>query len=119
MAERYPRNSLYTWSLAEAYYQQEAKEKALSSAVEAIRYTPRLLTSERVAQWQQNDTAFYRALRHRLYALTPAPDASPSDYARYGYIARWCGHPQAETYLRTALQRLPNLATPWVRHEVA
>ena len=113
LAERYPRNSLYTWSLAEAYYQQEAKEKALSSAVEAIRYTPRLLTSERVAQWQQNDTAFYRALRHRLYALTPAPDASPSDYARYGYIARWCGHPQAETYLRTALQRLPNLATPW------
>ena len=113
LATTYSRNSLYTWSYAHLLYAQQDTTKALDYAVEAIRYTPRLLTHERITQWAESDTAFYQAVRERLYALTPSPEDSPSDYARAGYIARWCDHPQADTYLRAALQRLPNLATPW------
>ena len=113
LATTYPRNSLYTWSYAHLLYVQQDTAKALDYAVEAIRYTPRLLTHERITQWAESDTAFYQTLRERLYTLTPSPEDSPSDYARAGYIARWCDHPQADTYLRAALQRLPNLATPW------
>ena len=109
----YPKNSLYLASLSDVQYRQDKKELALQSFVNAVRYMPRLLTNERVRKWRQTDTLFYQNLRDRLWLLRPAPGDTPSDYARYGYIARWCGNPSADTYLRKAVAALPNLATPW------
>lgn len=109
----YPKNSLYLASLSDVQYRQDKKELALQSFVNAVRYMPRLLTNERVRKWRQTDTLFYQNLRDRLWLLRPASGDTPSDYARYGYIARWCGNPSADTYLRKAVAALPNLATPW------
>ena len=81
---------------------------------EAIRYTPRLLTGQRIRELKQYDRKFYDALLQRLCTLTPNDGDSPADYARYGYISRWCGNRAlSDKYLRIAVERLPNLATPW------
>lgn len=110
----YPKNSLYLSALSDILYQKGEKEKALDVLVNAIRYTPRLLTGRRIQDLQQTDSVFYHTLRQQLSALKPAIHAHPADYARYGYIARWCGNrSDAEIYLRKAVTDLPNLATPW------
>lgn len=109
----YPKNSLYLVALSDAQYRQGKKEKALQSFVHAVRFTPRLLTNERIRIWQQEDILFYQELLHALSALKPGPGDSPSDYARYGYIACWCDNPSADEYLGKAVAALPNLATPW------
>lgn len=114
LATDYPKNSLYLSALSDILYQQGEKEAALQPLVNAIRYTPRLLTGKRIRLLRQNDPAFYNTLSERLSALTPTPEDSPTDYARYGYIARWCGNKSvSDEYLRKALNALPNLATPW------
>lgn len=114
LATDYPKNSLYLSALSDILYQQGEKEAALQPLVNAIRYTPRLLTGKRIRLLRQNDPAFYNTLSERLSALTPTPEDSPTDYARYGYIARWCGNKSvSDEYLRIAVDALPNLATPW------
>ena len=109
----YPKNSLYLVTLSDIQYQQGKKELALQSFVNAVRYMPRLLTNKRIRRWQQTDTLFYQKLHNRLLLLRPAPGDTPSDYARYGYIARWCDNPSADEYLQKAVSAVPNLATPW------
>lgn len=95
-------------------YQKGEKEAALQPLINAIRYTPRLLTGQRIQNLQQNDSIFYNTLLQSLSALTPSAENGPTDYARYGYIARWCGNKSvSDEYLRKALHALPNLATPW------
>lgn len=114
LATNYPKNSLYLSTLSDVLYRQGEKEAALQPLVNAIRYTPRLLTGQRIRDLQQNDPVFYHSLQQHLSALTPSPKDSPTDYARLGYIARWCGNQSAaEGYLRKAVEDLPNLATPW------
>ena len=114
LATNYPKNSLYLSALSDILYRQREKEAALQPLVNAIRYTPRLLTGKRIRDLQQNDPVFYHSLQQHLSALTPSPADSPTDYARLGYIARWCGNQSvAEEYLRKAVEDLPNLATPW------
>lgn len=114
LATNYPKNSLYLSALSDVLYQQGEKEAALQSLVNAIRYTPRLLTGKRIRDLQQNDPVFYNILQQHLSALTPSAKDSPTDYARLGYIAQWCGKQSvAEEYLRKAVEDLPNLATPW------
>lgn len=114
LATNYPKNSLYLSVLSDILYRQGEKEAALQPLVNAIRYTPRLLTGKRIRDLQQNDPVFYHSLQQHLSALTPSPADSPTDYARLGYIARWCGNQSvAEKYLRKAVEDLPNLATPW------
>lgn len=108
-----PKNSLYLVALTDAQYQQEKKEKALHSFTNAVCCTPRLLHNERIRIWAQNDSIFYKKLVNKLSSLGPNAGASPSDYARYGYIAHWCGNPCANKYLKNAITALPNLATPW------
>ena len=114
LATDYPKNSLYLSALSDILYQQGEKEAALQPLVNAIRYTPRLLTGKRIRLLRQNDPVFYNTLQQHLSALTPSPEDSPTDYARLGYIAWWCGNQSvAEKYLRKAVEDLPNLATPW------
>lgn len=114
LATNYPKNSLYLSALSDILYRQGEKEAALQPLVNAIRYTPRLLTGKRIRDLQQNDPVFYHSLQQHLSALTPSQADSPTDYARLGYIARWCGKQSvAEEYLRKAVEDLPNLATPW------
>lgn len=114
LATNYPKHSLYLAALSDVLYQQNQKEAALQPLTEAIRYTPRLLTGQRIRELKRHDRKFYDALLQQLCALTPADGDSPADYARYGYIARWCGNRAlSDKYLRIAVERLPNLATPW------
>nr|WP_129730148.1 hypothetical protein [Parabacteroides goldsteinii] len=114
MKQTFPLNSLYLSALSDILYQQGEKEAALQPLANAIRYTPRLLTGKRIRLLRQNDPVFYNTLQQHLSALTPSPEDSPTDYARLGYIAWWCGNQSvAEKYLRKAVEDLPNLATPW------
>ncbi len=113
LTEKYPQNSLYTWSMGEIHYLKGNRKEALSACVEAVRNMPRLLTHVRMEEWKRKDRCFYRALHDSLSILKPSAEATPSDYARYGYIARWCGNSCADEYLRVAVDGLPNLATPW------
>lgn len=114
LAAKHPKNSLYLSIQSDALYQLGKKEAALQSLVNAIRYMPRLLTRKRIQDLRQTDSVFYQTLRQNLSALRPLPENTPSDYARYGYIARWCGNqPLSDEYLRKAINDLPNLAIPW------
>lgn len=114
LAANYPKNSLYLSAQSDVLYQQGEKDAALQPLVNAIRYTPRLLTGARIRDVQQSDTVFYQSLLKHLYKLKPSQNDSPTDYARYGYIARWCGNkPASDEYLQRAVKELPNLATPW------
>ncbi len=114
LTTNHPKNSLYLAIMSEILYQQGKKEAALQPLIKAIYYTPRLLTGQWIQELKQHDKDFYEALQRQLCALTPANEDSPADYARYGYIARWCGNRAlSDKYLRIAIDRLPNLATPW------
>lgn len=114
LATNYPQNSLYLSAFFDILYQRGEKEKALDALVNAIRCTPRLLTGRRIRELQQTDPVFYHALKQQIATLKPAISDPPAEYARYGYIARWCGNrSDAEIYLRKAVNDLPNLATPW------
>lgn len=114
LVKAYPKNSLYLLSYSEILYQKGKKEDALDILIKAICYTPRLLTGRRIRELQQTDPFFYHTLKLHLSALQPETDDTPIDYARYGYIARWCGNQSiADIYLRKAISDLPNLATPW------
>jgi tetratricopeptide (TPR) repeat protein len=114
LATNYPKNSLYLSILSDVLYQQGEKETALDPLVNAIRYTPRLLTGSRIRDFQQNDISFYNMLPQQRSALTPAPDDNPGDYARYGYIARWYDNKfVSDKYLWKAINEMPNFATPW------
>lgn len=114
LAADHPKNSLYLSALSDACYQQGKKEAALESLVNAIRYTPRLLTGQRIRDLRQTDPVFYHHVLQQLLTSRPAPEDDPACYARYGYIAWWSGNQSlAEEYLRIAVNYLPNLFTPW------
>lgn len=114
LATCYPKNSLYLYTLGEAYYLYGKKDKALAYWTDAILYTPRLLAIKRIVELQQTDPLFYNSLKHQLYTLDTSKLSSPIDWACYGYIMHWYGNqPVAEIYLKKAVSVLPNLATPW------
>lgn len=114
LAKAYPKNSLYLSALSDILYQQGNKEAALQPLAKAIRYMPRLLTGPRIRNLQQIDPAFYQVLRESLAAWKPTEEDGPADWARYGYIARWCGEEAvSDVYLHKALDALPNLVVPW------
>lgn len=114
LAAKYQKNSLYLSALSDVLYKQGEKDAALLPLINAIRYTPRLLTGQRILNLQQNDQLFYNTLYQHLSRLAPSSEDDPADYARLGYIARWCGSEYAsEEYLRKAVNDLPNLAIPW------
>lgn len=115
LAECYPKHSLYRSAYAWRSYQQGDTATALDMMAEAIRYTPRLIAGEAMMRWQEQDSLFYLRIQQTVSAFRPAPDASPADYARYGYLAYAGGDTlRATGYLQQAVYALPNLATPWL-----
>ena len=109
-----PKNSLYLYALSDVLYHEGKKEEALQFLVNAIRYTPNLLTMQHIQVLKQTDLLFYNTLYQHLSVLKPVFKSSPADYARYGYIAWWCGNrTEASEYLRKAVNQQPNLSTPW------
>lgn len=112
LVELYPNNALYMLTLSDIQYGQGDKDEALRSFMYAVYNIPRLLQNKRIQEWQKSDSVFYNRVINELLELQPSSEDSPADYARYGYIARWCNVPYEE-YLRTAIEKLPNLATPW------
>lgn len=114
LATNYPKNSLYLSTYAERCYSKGDKDIAQQMMVDAIYCTPRLLDDERMQRWMQTDSLFYYYLIRETLTRKPAPEGSASDYARYGYIVYWHGDILvATTYLKKAIEKLPNLATPW------
>lgn len=114
LATRYPKNSLYLYTLGETYYRNRKKDKALAYWTNAILYTPRLLSLQRTVELQQIDPLFYNSLKHQLCTLDTSKLSSPIDWAHYGYIMHWYGNQQvADIYLKKAVAVLPNLSTPW------
>ena len=115
LAGHYPKHSLYRSAYAWRSYQQGDTATALDMMAEAIRYTPRLIAGETMIRWRGQDSLFYHRIQQKVSAFRPAPDATPADYARYGYLAYALGDTlQATGYLQQAVHALPNLATPWL-----
>lgn len=115
LAGHYPKHSLYRSAYAWRSYQQGDTATALDMMAEAIRYTPRLIAGETMIRWRGQDSLFYHRIQQKVSAFRPAPDATPADYARYGYLAYALGDTlQATRYLQQAVHALPNLATPWL-----
>ncbi len=111
----YPKNSFYLLTLSEVYYQKGKKAEAVDPLVQAVRYMPRLLSGRYMLRLQQTDMTFYQIVKGHIGALRPVTDDTSIDYARYGYIARWCGNNEiSDVFLRIAVSGLPNLATPWL-----
>lgn len=115
LAYRYPRNSLYLSVYARRCYQQGDSMAAVQLMAEAVRYTPRLVNGELMHAWKHQDSLFYNQVWKAIVSLRPGLDATPADYARYGYLAYKVGDTlQAERYLQQAVRKLPNLTTPWL-----
>lgn len=113
LVRKYPQNSLYWLKLSDIQYENNEKTAALNSFVMSVRYYPRVLTNRRTSIWKSSDTLFYKALKETLRTIRPSIDDSPSEYARCGYIAYWCGNNKAMEYLRASISSLPNLVIPW------
>lgn len=114
LAMHYPKNSLYLSTYAERCYRKENKETAQQMMADAITYTPRLLKGKQMQEWSKTDTLFYHKLIREILKKRPVLEASPADYARYGYIVYWYGDTlTATTCLKKAVKELPSLATPW------
>ena len=111
----YPKNSLYLSAYAWELYQQNDTANAVRMMSEAIRYTPRLVEGETMQLWKKQDSSFYKQVLKTIASFQPTQDATPADYARYGYLAHTLGNmEQSAEYLQQAIHALPNLATPWL-----
>ena len=110
----YPKNSLYSLSFLKCLYNEQQGEKALFYLVNAIRYTPRILTMPCWEELQRTDSIYFQSLHKKLSHLKIEKGSGATDRARMGYIAYWCGNrSKAEIYLNEAIEMLPNLTTPW------
>lgn len=111
----YPKNSLYSLILWEILYKEGQKDKALLYLINAIRYSPRILTMQFISNLQESDSVQFQHLHQELSCLKIEKQTKPTDIARLGYIANWCGNKvKAINYLRKAVTILPNLSTPWL-----
>lgn len=113
LIELCPRNSLFLFNLSELQYVLEKRDSALYTLVAAISYDPRLLTNKHIKMLKNIDNPFYSEILNELSKRTPLLNSTPSDYARYGYLAYYCGFPDSCKYLQMAVDMLPNLVTPW------
>lgn len=111
----YPKNSLYLSAYAWRLYQQGDTATAVRMMSEAIRYTPRLAEGATMQVWEEQDSLFYNRIQHTIASFRPTKEATPADYARYGYLAYTSGDTiRSAAYLQQAVRTLPNLATPWL-----
>lgn len=114
LVKTHPKNSLYLLVLWESLYKNKQKNEALPYLIDAIRYTPRILTMKLIQNLQNTDSFYFHNLRQQLFYLTPQKQHTPTDMARLGYIANWCGNQvKAKKYLKEAITSIPNLSTPW------
>lgn len=60
-----------------------------------------------------NDNKIFYQNNKVSSTMNPFANASPTELARYGYIALWCKEPKGYIYLRHAVSQMPSLATPW------
>ena len=110
----YPKNSLYLLVLWESLYKEKQKNASLPYLINAIRYTPRILTMQLIQDIQNTDFAYFQTLQQQLLQLMLQRQSNPTDMARLGCIIHWCGNQvKAKEYLREAITNLPNLSTPW------
>lgn len=115
LTERYPKNSLFLSTYAWRLYQQDDTATAVRMMSEAIRYTPRLAEGAAMQLWKEQDSLFHNRIQQTIASFRPTKDATPADYARYGYLAYTLGDTiQSTEYLQQAVHALPNLATPWL-----
>lgn len=114
LAHQYPRNALYLYTLSQWLYEDGEKEEASGCLETAIRLVPRLLLSDRIRQWEESDSCFWRQMEDRLMSRYPSGTDLPSDFARYGFIAyRYGNINKATECLEHAVSIMPSLSTPW------
>lgn len=111
----YPRNVLYQYRLYKLLYDKGKKTEAARHLEEAILLSPRMLGMEHVRMLEKADSCFYHHLLSDLLSRHPVDMNSPSDLARYGFIAFFCGKMnESERYLSQSVAKMPNLSTPWL-----
>lgn len=109
----YPDNAMILLKMSELQYYNGEKDLALKFVCKAVTLMPQLLRSETICKWEKSDKKFYIKITKRLSTMKPSANASPTELARYGYIALWCKKPKGYIYLRHAVSQMPSLATPW------
>lgn len=110
----YPQNTLYQYKLYRLLYDKGRKAEAAEHLEAAILLSPRVLGMEDIRMLEKADSCFYHHLLDNLLSRHPVNTDRPSDFARYGFIAFFCGRMnEAERFLSQAVTEMPNLSTPW------
>lgn len=111
----YPNNALYSYKMYEWLQEDGKTVEALAFLEKAIRLMPRILLMESVQQKVLCDSVSCRQLTASLLEHTYLTDQDPGTWARYGFMAYYCGKKDmAKSTLSHAVKEMPNLSTPWL-----
>lgn len=111
----YPNNALYSYKMYEWLQEDGKTVEALAFLEKAIRLMPRILLMESVQQKVLCDSVSCRQLTASLLEHTYLTDQDPETWARYGFMAYYCGKKDmAKSTLSHAVKEMPNLSTPWL-----
>lgn len=114
LVDRYPANALYRFSLARLIYRNGNTREAAFHLSKAIELSPRIMDTHYWNVTCSADTAYYHDVVDYLREDADQKTVNPIISAKYGKIMlNLCDTMQAERYLTYAVDRLPNLSSPW------
>lgn len=115
LAIKYPRNASFLYDLSYALYQSGQKEDAAITLSKALWLKPRLLQTKEIKKLFATDSIMKYNVTNRLTSQLAEQENTPDAYARYGYLAYYLEQKdKAYLFLKKALDKQPNLSTPWL-----
>lgn len=115
LARKYPRNASFQYDLSYALYQDGKKEEAAIALSKALWLKPRLLQTNEMKDLFATDSLMKNNVINRLTPQLAEQEKAPDAYARYGYLTYYLiKKEKAYFFLKKALDKQPNLSTPWL-----
>jgi len=107
-----PSNAIYQFTLGKILYISGDRTNAKDYLVSSILNRPRLFTLKDMAAF---DNPFSNDIRMALLNEISKRPNDPVTSAKYGYLLYFmCYEAKAKGYLAYAVNKLPNLSTPWL-----
>lgn len=111
----YPGNALYPYKMYQWLHEAGESAEALTFLKEAVRLMPRILLINPVQQEVLCDSVSRNQLTDSLLECTHRMGGTPEAWARYGFVAYYCGKKEvAQNALNQAVREMPHLSTPWL-----
>lgn len=112
---KYPRNASFQYDLSYALYKNGKKAAAAITLSKALWLKPRLLHTNEMKELFATDSIMKNNITNRLTPQLAEQENTPDAYARYGYLTYYLEKKEkAYSFLKKALDKQPNLSTPWL-----